>query len=175
MTLDFREFALAGSLALMQPVRRVTIPTESDSTDLPIDEPAPVEDLKLSILSNRDLLLAEYGTKMVMAIRESMVGLTVAGLQIIGIDPRRIRYELMITNLLTAANVSTKIGSQTAIQRNVGAMLIGLPPSSSQLITRDFKTDGDAVCLEVWALASLGTIIVSVRETFLSPLPVDEQ
>jgi len=65
------------------------------------------------------------------------------------------------------------IGSPTAIQ-NGTALSFVLDYYWQLLLVRDFRTDLDAVVLPLMVSDPQGFVTVGVRETLLTPAPVDE-
>lgn len=125
------------------------------------------------ILKCRDLVQLYYGLPMVAALIENLFyvqgGDTV---QILGPDPRRIKYEIIIS----AQNASIiYIGSLNQMDQSTAAVY-QFGSAGVETISRNFLTDLDSVCLPLLArnTASENAFEVFVRETFLTPAPVDE-
>jgi hypothetical protein len=129
--------------------------------------------LKYGILKCRDLVELYYGVRMAFSLVENEVLLDGNVDFLIGQDPRRVRYEIIL-----AAQPSS-----------VASCFIGTPPTfdlgTSQqysvaaggtlVIVRDWLTDGDAVTLPLAIQNNTDiTFGVSTRETFLTPIPADE-
>jgi hypothetical protein len=129
--------------------------------------------LKYGILRCRELVELYYGARMVVSITENSNNLSnAAPQQILGQDPRRIRYEIIVTNAGAAAIVFWLNASQDAVANIASQYTVGA--GRSIVIERDFLTDLDAVTVPVWGQANSGGLTVSTRETFLTPAPVDE-
>lgn len=129
--------------------------------------------LKYGVLRCRDLVELYFGARMVMALVENNVEADGTIQTIINQDQRRIRYEIVAVNLSAIAPNFFNTGSRLAFANGTPAQYM-IPPGATIVITRDFFTDGDAVCIEVQAQAQLSTVGFSTRETFLTPAPVDE-
>jgi hypothetical protein len=125
------------------------------------------------ILKCRDLVELYYGARMVTATKNSQIAF-VAGIatQILTVDPRRIRFELVLGNE-DAAFITVAI-SDTSTAINANALLYDVPPGGSIQLNRSFLTDLDSITGELWMLCSNTNLDVSIRETFLTPLPADE-
>lgn len=111
---------------------------------------------------------------MVVTIKETAFEASSSPYLILQQDPRRIRYEIFLNpaNLVTPAVMY--IGSPAAIDSDnaIGIELESLV--SSIPIVRDFRSDLEAVCLPVMVSDPSAQMLVSVRETLLTPAPVDE-
>lgn len=125
------------------------------------------------ILKCRDLVQLFYGLPMVAAVIESNVEINAGDTApILSADPRRIKYEIVLTNAGTTTD-QIAIGTPSAIDLGT-ALEVGAPAGESYTIKRDFFTDLDSVCIALSAQALANNWVVSVRETFLTPAPVDE-
>lgn len=128
---------------------------------------------KLGILKTRDLVELYYGVRMVADVKETFIPTTPGTpTRILNQDPRRISYEIVLANEDAAAqefDLSPVTGGSAA-----EFTAYSVAPGETQVIDRDFLTDLDAVTKEVWCTTSVGAQLVTVRETFLTPAPVDE-
>lgn len=125
------------------------------------------------ILKCRDLVQLFYGLPMVAGVIDSDVGIDASLVaRILSADPRRIKYEIILTNLGATAD-QILIGEPSAIDQGKG-LAVGVAAGESYTIKRDFFTDLDSVCLPLSAQAGANPWAVSIRETFLTPAPVDE-
>lgn len=125
------------------------------------------------ILKCRDLVQLFYGLPMVTAVIDSNVALDASAIaQVLSADPRRIKYEIILTNLGATAD-GILIGTPTDLDQGT-ALFAGAAAGESYTIKRDFFTDLDSVCIPLSAQAGANPWVVSVRETFLTPAPVDE-
>ena len=132
------------------------------------------DNLKFGILKCRDLVQLYYGARMVVNIRETSPLLSpTADSIILQPDPRRIRYEILIANFDSAAH-DVEIGSQSAIEGGVG-MDYEIAANSSMVIERSFLSDMDAVTLGLSAGPANDNVSIDIRETFLTPIPADEE
>jgi hypothetical protein len=129
--------------------------------------------LKFGILKARDLVELYYGARMVANIVENSFPPTSTPAQLIGRDPRRISYELVLSEGSGAAFATVIIGSEASFDLGTGEQYF-IPPGASIVVRRDFFTDLDAVALEVWVQLGQGAAQVSAREVFLTPIPADE-
>jgi hypothetical protein len=134
----------------------------------------PIGDaVKYGILRTRDLVELYYGARMVVSVKESFFTPTATWAQIMSQDARRIRYELILTNTDGGGNHNIRIG--TPGTNDLGtAQSYFVAAQQSLVIQRSFEYDLEGVCLPLNALCNSGVITVSVRETFLTPPPVDE-
>lgn len=130
--------------------------------------------LKYGILKCRDAVTQYFGWPMVVTIKETAFEASATPYLILQQDPRRIRYEIWLNpaNLVTPAVMY--IGSPAAIDSD-NAMGIELESLVSSIpIVRDFRSDLEAVCLPVMVSDPSAQMLISVRETLLTPAPVDE-
>lgn len=174
MALDFSQFAVAGALAqtqrtFEQPPEAVRPFTEAVSSPLP----ETAKPLTEQTLRCRDLVALLYGRRVAMTTKYTETTMTGAALQVLTKDPRRIRLEIQITFPTVSALSVARIGNQIAIQSGIGERFMS-GAETTYTLDRNFFDDGDAVCEELWVTSSLGIQIISVRETLLTPLPVDE-
>jgi hypothetical protein len=130
--------------------------------------------LKYGVLRCRDLCTLLYGVPMVTQVRETLIiPSTSIPTPILGLDTRRIKYEIILTNA-GAIDADVQIGTPDAILAGT-SWDIFLASNRNYAIIRDFRTDLDAVTLPLWALDDgAQNIEINVRETFLTPAPVDE-
>jgi hypothetical protein len=127
----------------------------------------------LGIFKCRDLATLYYGVRIVGAIVESKFTLTATPQRILAQDPRRIRYEISFNGTSVSAASTTSIGTRHAIDTSTAMEFDSEAPPTYPLV-RDFLTDLDAVTIEQWATDSGHEMILTVRETFLTPAGVDE-
>ena len=114
-----------------------------------------------------------YGVPMVSFIAYSNVKPgSVSDTKVMGLDPRRIKYELALANFSNAPD-DIVIGSKTAVDSGA-APDYEIPANTTVIITRTFLTDLDSITEEQWAFGDNGNITIYVRETILTPAPVDE-
>jgi hypothetical protein len=89
-----------------------------------------------------------------------------------GQDPRRIKYEIYIEN---ASNSEATVDMGTLADIDAGNTVeFQIIPLGTMVITRNFLTDLDTVTLEQWVTGTSDNIGISIRETFLTPAPIDE-
>jgi hypothetical protein len=133
----------------------------------------PDPTIAYGILKCRDLVQLYYGARLVASIIENSIGLNPGAIvKLLGQDPRRVRYEIILANT-TAAAASVGINaSQDAVSNIFSTYAINA--GDTLIIDRNFFTDLDAVTLSVWAEVGTGSLNISTRETFLTPAPVDE-
>lgn len=125
------------------------------------------------ILKCRDLVQLFYGLPMVANEIYSNVQIPAgSSAPILSADPRRIKYEIVLTNLGATTDL-IEIGTPSALDLHQ-ALIVGVAAGESYTIKRDFFTDLDSVCLPLSALTGTNLWVVSIRETFLTPAPVDE-
>lgn len=134
----------------------------------------PVPDnLRFGILRARDLVELHLGARAAVTLVENFFLIDNSDShQILSIDPRRIRYEIVIANL-TVNPLDISIGSQAPVETGT-SLYFRIPGNSSFMLTRDYRSDFDNVAAAVFAEAVTNALQVSVRETVLTPLPVDE-
>jgi hypothetical protein len=129
--------------------------------------------LKYGILRARDIAALYYGARMVAFAKYSFFSVgKFDRVQILGPDPRRIKFELYLFNTGSAAsdiNIADDIETLNTAPLDVSA-----GPGLTVVIRRTFLSDLDAVCLPLWVVPIVNTWTVSVRETLLTPAPVDE-
>jgi hypothetical protein len=94
--------------------------------------------------------------------------------QVLSQDPRRIRYELVISGSDMAQTGQVIIGTSTAIDDGT-AQVYSYNAGVTIQIERDFRSDMEGVCLPLFCEDGAGGTFISVRETFLTPLPIDEE
>jgi hypothetical protein len=125
------------------------------------------------ILKCRDLVELYYGARMVTSIRETVIIVQQSVVaQVMQPDPRRIRYEVIIGSEDVASQFFQLSTSQDKIVSQGNGY--DVPPGDTIVVDRDFLTDFDAVTLPLFFLGGSNNLDVSVRETFLTPLPADE-
>ena len=129
--------------------------------------------VKFGILRTRDLVELYYGARMVVTIKESYFSAVTSLKQVLGPDSRRIRYEIVIGNASNAAPFTCFVGSPASMDSLTAAFYHGAI-ASTLVIDRSFLTDMEAVCLPISVRPNLGSLDIGVRETFLTPAPVDE-
>ena len=129
--------------------------------------------LKYGILKCRDLVELVYGARMVTSIIEKSFSASATPYLILGQDPRRIRYEVWLNQNGTAVGYTVFMGSPAAIDSGTAQGFWSFTLGYVYL-ARDFLTDGEAVCLPLKLSDPNGQILVTTRETFLTPAPVDE-
>ena len=130
-------------------------------------------DIRFGILKTRDLVQLYYGARMVANIIEAEPSNSGPPAPLIGADPRRVKYEIIISEGSGAAFAIAAVGSQASFDAGTSA-IYSIPPGGTVVISRDFFTDLDSVCLELWGAIVGGQISFSTRETFLTPIPIDE-
>jgi hypothetical protein len=173
-TLDFSALELAARIAMMQPSSRLNPESDEPAPKLAIEEAPPTEPpIAANLVTCRALLQVDYGRAFATTILESNPSSATQPMQIMSKNPSRIRYEVVIANIAGAANTALRVGSQIAVQSG-GGLKLSFQNNGVFYLVRDFKTDGDMVTAELWANAPTLTSNVSVRETILTPLPVDE-
>jgi hypothetical protein len=128
--------------------------------------------IALGILKCRDLVQLYYGARMVANIFENNFDVLPNPTQILKADPRRIKYEIIVAGQ-NNAGFNFALGSQATFDTFFYQQYAG-QPTSTIIIERNFFTDFDSVCLELWAQQFDVNAFISVRETFLTPSPVDE-
>lgn len=138
----------------------------------------PAIQISAGILRTRDLVELYYQGRMVVQVKSNQISIsTGAPTQILQQDPRRIRYELIFEQFVPTASAAVDIGTPTEIAQSTSMEFILLGESNYTII-RDFRSDMEGVCIELSAQPSVLTgapsVTVSSRETFLTPLPVDE-
>jgi hypothetical protein len=129
--------------------------------------------IKFGILKCRDLVELYYGARMVTSIVETQVTLTTDPKTILTADPRRIKYEIVMSNRDALNPASWVIGRPGSVGAATG-QAYSIPPGATLVVERDFLTDMESVCLALEATVQGNTTDFSVRETFLTPIPVDE-
>lgn len=129
--------------------------------------------IKNGILQCRDLVQLYYGVRMVAAITEGFFNQS-ANVQasLIQQDPRRIRYELIMSNGDVTDQVFT-IGTPSSFQAG-NAQTYSVKPGATLIVERTFLSDFDAVTIGLDATVSSSSCNLNTRETFLTPLPADE-
>jgi hypothetical protein len=129
--------------------------------------------IAFSILKCRDLVQLYYGARLVASVIENTFALATNAQQLLfGQDPRRIKYEIIVQNLQTTA-ADIEMGTPSADDASTD-QFYAILPGNSLVVSRDFLTDLDSVCLAIELFNNGVPVIVSTRETFLTPAPVDE-
>jgi hypothetical protein len=129
--------------------------------------------IKYGILRTRDLVELYFGARMVAALKETFFpAITPSSIiPIMDQDPRRVAYEINLSNFNEGFAI-VFVGSPTAMGQQQGQTYF-IPAGETVQIARNFFTDLDAVAIPQ-SLLSESSLDVSVRETFLTPLPADE-
>lgn len=122
----------------------------------------------------RDLVQQFLGKRVAMTTKYTSVALLAnETTQVITADPRRIRLEITLVGASGVAGDKMTIGTQATIQAGVG-QVFQFPIAGMAYLARDYWSDGDAVCQELWVLNGGNPTTITTRETLLTPLPVDE-
>lgn len=129
--------------------------------------------IQFGILKCRDLVQLYYGARMVAVAKYNFINVDTTGEMVLNQDPRRLSYEIVVTNN-KATFINVFEGATLDAVLNTTGIFYLVPPHSSIVIKRDFFTDLDAVCSPVFMLGPNTDCFVSTRETFLTPIPVDE-
>jgi hypothetical protein len=129
--------------------------------------------IKYGILRTRDLVELYYGARMVTDLVENYFPSVVNPIVILQQDPRRIRYEVIISYTTGPNPGAVVLGSPRTNAVGIG-QTYWLNPGETIIVERDFLTDLDAVTIELDNLGGTPGIVISTRETFLTPTPVDE-
>lgn len=133
------------------------------------------------ILGCQQLVELYYGVRMISSLVENVTNVDVGALvQIMQPDPRRIRYEIVVSWQDATTDVAFEIGTPSGVDLSRGESFF--PASGSALapvsgfmrIERAFLADLDAVTLAQVLQNGGSPVTVSTRETFLTPLPTDE-
>jgi hypothetical protein len=129
--------------------------------------------LPQGILKCRDLVQLYYGLPMVVNTKSTVFPASAAPYLILGQDPRRIRYEIWLNPSSVEVEANILLGTPAEIDAGMG---VSLTPGNTDgpVVERDFLTDLDGVTIAQMILDSSGEVVFSVRETFLTPAPVDE-
>lgn len=129
--------------------------------------------IKFGILKTRDLVELYYGARMVATIAETEPGgLVNVQNKLLGADPRRIKYEIILGNLGPVTH-AIQIGSPSAVAGGDNQIYV-IPPGGTIIIERGFRADMETVCGPLDMIFDNNDVQISVRETFLTPIPVDE-
>ena len=129
--------------------------------------------IAFGILKCRDLVQLYYGARLVANVIETNPPDTsVNPGQILSQDLRRIRYEIIFSN--NGSGAVQAFLSDTLDGVNAGPQIYTVPGFSTIVIDRTFLTDLDAVTLPLFSSTSNVNCVISVRETFLTPAPIDE-
>lgn len=131
------------------------------------------QQLKSRILSARQLVELYFGVGMVTNIVENFQNLLAVTSVILGPDPRRIKYEIILANTSATLPTSVQIGFSGGIDLNA-PQVYNLAPGATIVIERTFFSDLDSVTLPLWGVASGNGCFVSTREVFLTPPAVTE-
>jgi hypothetical protein len=134
------------------------------------------------ILGCQQLVELYYGVRMIAAIKESSFivedGDTV---QVLQPDPRRIRYEIAFFASAPVGESIAYLGTPQAMDSSTAEVVLsGVVPAGGTLgvynrIERSFLSDLDLVTLPQMVRSVGFGVDVTVRETFLTPLPTDEE
>ena len=129
--------------------------------------------LKYGVLRCRDLVELYYGMRIVTrSVWSSPTNVTGQTNLLLNQDSRRIRYEILMANFDgTFLDVSMGPTREFAASN---AFKYVVPGQSSMVVERNFITDGDAVTEAVYAFPNGNNFNISLRETILTPAPVDE-
>lgn len=135
----------------------------------------------LGIVRCRDLVQAVRGVRFTTVEKITNLAEPTIITQVVKLDPRRIRYEIYLTETSGAGPMWVDFfNTPNKPAGGQGILIIGVSAGSTIVITRDWLEDGDLVCAPLWCLndttLDIGTAVsnISVRETLLSPNPVDE-
>lgn len=140
---------------------------------------APTSDqIKYGLLRTRDLVELYYQGRMVVRVVCTNYSLPSGSVvKILQQNMTRIRYELIFENIVAASVSLVDIGSIPEISAGNSQEFV-LTNQANFMLTRDFRSDMEGVCLELNATAGTQSgapnVFVGVRETFLTPLPMDE-
>jgi hypothetical protein len=129
--------------------------------------------IKYGILRTRDLVELYYGARMVTDLVENFFGSFSDTYALLSQDPRRIKYEIIMANTSPSENETVQMGSPRTVASGL-AQIYWMRPGETIIVTRDFFTDLDSVCIEVDVQFQGPDVQISTRETFLTPTPVDE-
>lgn len=130
------------------------------------------------ILSCQQLVELYYGVRMIAQIKESLFNIAPGVMtQILTSDPRRIRYEINVsfddvtsdTAVAIGTPQSFDTGTVQAYQLATGSALA--PFAGMFRVERSFLNDLDAVTLPLNCQTASSPCTVTVRETFLTPVP----
>jgi len=125
------------------------------------------------IVRCRDLVQLYYGARMATDVAEDAFDITqgAAPTQILKADSRRIKYEIQIT--ITGGGGIVILGSPRAFAAGT-PQNYALSGNMTVVVERDFLTDLDAVVGDLLCMSEFINAVITTRETFLTPLPVDE-
>lgn len=131
------------------------------------------------IVRTRDLVQLVRGARISTFTKYNQVGPTSTGFtQLVPLDPRRIRLELIIEEDSGAGTVLVTIAPlQGGAAPGGKAIQYSLTNNQTIIVIRDWTTDNDGVCegLSVTEnIAGGGASLISIRETILTPNAVDE-
>jgi hypothetical protein len=127
----------------------------------------------LGIVRCRDLVQLYYGARMVVStISQAQGSQAVAPVQLFPADSRRVRYEIIMRNAQLVNVGVCQLGAPGDFDQGNQAFY-SIAPGDTIIITRDFTTDLDATTQAVIGQTDTNCRF-STRETFLTPLPVDE-
>jgi hypothetical protein len=136
----------------------------------------PDPTIQFGILKCRDLVQLFYGVRLVASILEQDNQLTTGQTgPLIAQDPRRIRYEIIMGNYDTAylyVGIAETLDELTAAAGPPQTYVV--PPASTIIVERNWITDLDAVTLPLFVQPIGTSFVISTRETFLTPAPIDE-
>lgn len=136
------------------------------------------DSIRYGILKTRDLVELYFAGRMVADIIEAtfVVSSSVPA-RVLNQDPRRISYELYFCAQSGGTFWTIQLGRTFDQALTASGIVLRSAPPNVNFIKRNFFEDLDAVCLPVWAMSASGSEItqLSVRETRLTPVPVDEE
>lgn len=133
--------------------------------------------IRYGILKTRDLVELYFAGRMVADVHETNFNVgAVTPLQVLKQDPRRISYELVFSAQSGFTNWGVNLGTTFDQAARATGIVIRSAPPTVVIIKRTFFEDLDAICLPVWVLSESGSELtqVGVRDTRLTPVPVDE-
>lgn len=131
------------------------------------------------IVRCRDLVQAVRGVRIATNVFYKNFGpLLLAKVPVLNLDVRRIKYEISISEISGTNPVAVQLATIDPLS-NVTFEMVTLDAAATLIIERTWEKDADAVCLGVIAAQSTAVVLggsasISVRETFLTPLPADE-
>lgn len=131
------------------------------------------DNIKLGVLRTRDLVELYLAGRMAVRTQYTpFIDLGTAPVKIASFNAARIAIEIVIANTALAHNAIT-VGPSLDFVANLWNPY-QFASYGFAVITRDYQRDLDGVVEEVWAQANTINSTAVVRETILTPLPVDE-
>jgi hypothetical protein len=130
--------------------------------------------IAFGILKCRDLVQLYYGARLVADVRQTFVnydGASPTPQLLLAQDPRRVRYEIWMNGGSSTATIEMGQLKDFDSQQTMEALFLA---GNTFRIERSFLTDLDAVTFELYAQGGGANVDITVRETFLTPAPVDE-